>query len=1268
MNAPDTRAVSEALERALKEVTLDDKYALERGRAFMSGTQALVRLPMLQRDRDLRAGLNTAGFVTGYRGSPLGGVDQALWRAKSHLAAHHVVFQPGLNEDLAATSVWGSQQVNLSPQAKYDGVFSMWYGKGPGVDRCGDVFKHANAAGTSRHGGVLVLAGDDHGAKSSTLPHQSDHIFKACGLPVFYPSTVQEYLDLGLHGWAMSRWSGLWVAMKTVTEVVEASASVDIDPDRVQILIPEDFAYPHHDPHGLNIRWPDAPLEQEARLFNYKWYAALAYVRANRLNYTAIDSPNAWFGIVTGGKAYLDTMQALEDLGLDRETCERLGIRVFKCGVVWPLEAQTVREFATGLDEILVVEEKRQIIEYALKEELYNWRDDVRPRIYGKFDEKDGRGGEWAMPQGRWLLPALYELSPALIARAIAARLLHPGEMRERLAARFGRSASDFDVLPADIRARIESRMAVIDAKESALAQSHVTVARTPTFCSGCPHNTSTHVPEGSRAVAGIGCHYMATWMPERRTETFTQMGGEGVPWIGQAPFTGERHIFANLGDGTYFHSGYLAIRAAIAAGVNITYKVLYNDAVAMTGGQPVDGTLTVPQIVAQVSAEGAKKVVIVTDEPEKYDAVRAQLPAGMSIHHRDHLDWVQRRLRDVPGCTVLIYDQTCASEKRRRRKKIVDGKPGFPDPARRVVINPAVCEGCGDCSVQSSCVSVEPLETEFGRKRQINQSSCNKDYSCLKGFCPSFVTVEGGTLRKGTGRAASGLAGGAADGTPVPDISTLPEPTPVKIAEAGSSHGYGILVTGVGGTGVVTIGQLIGMAAHIEGKGVSVLDMAGLAQKGGAVFSHVQLAETPAQLYATRIATGEADLLIGCDLVVSAGNEALSKMRPGMTRAVINDDVSPTADFIRDPDWQLPGAALRRNILDAAGERDMDFIDANTLAVGLLGDALYANPLLLGYAWQKGWVPLSRAALVRAIELNGVAVDTNKAAFDWGRRCAVDPAALEKLAVPSPRAQVIEFRRPDGAVPGGSALDAMIERRVRELTDYQNAAYAARYRSLVDRVRGVESALRGRAEGAAAGDSGIAVDGATSDTATAKPVEFALTQAVARYYFKLLAYKDEYEVARLHGSAEFRDAIGSRFEGDYSLRYHLAPPLLARMDHRTGRPRKMRFGPWMRHGFSLLAKLKFLRGTALDPFGRTEERRGERALIGEYERQVDEILARLTLANRPLAVELASVPEHIRGFGPVKQRHLADARLRWDGLRAQFRGEAVPGSDVKVA
>lgn len=1225
MNAPLTPAVSEALRRALEDVTLDDKYSLETGRAFMSGTQALVRLPMLQRERDRAAGLNTAGFISGYRGSPLGGVDQALWKAKEHLARHKIVFQPGLNEDLAATAVWGSQQVNLSPKANVDGVFALWYGKGPGVDRSGDVFKHANAAGSSRHGGAIILAGDDHGAKSSTLPHQSDHIFKACGLPVFYPSSVQEYLDLGVHAWAMSRYSGLWMAMKTVTEVVEASASVDVSPDRVQIVIPQDFELP---PDGLNIRWPDSPLEQEARLLDYKFYAALAYVRANKLNRTVIESSNAWFGIVTGGKAYLDTRQALEDLGLDEAACERIGVRLFKCDVVWPLEAQTISDFARGLGEVLVVEEKRQIMEYALKEELYNWPDAERPNIYGKFDEKDGRGGEWAMPMGKWLLPAHAELSPALIAKAIAARLLDPGKFGSRFE------------LDAQTRASIESRLTIIENKERALAQPRAAAQRVPTFCSGCPHNTSTHVPEGSRALAGIGCHYMATWMPERRTETFTQMGGEGVPWIGQSPFTDEKHIFTNLGDGTYFHSGLLAIRASIAAATNITYKILYNDAVAMTGGQPIDGTLTVPRIVAQVTAEGAKLVLIVTDEPEKFrNPASHGLPVGIRVHHRDELDVIQRELREIAGCTVLIYDQTCASEKRRRRKRIVDGKPGFPDPAKRVVINELVCEGCGDCSVQSSCVSIEPLETEFGRKRKINQSSCNKDFSCLKGFCPSFVTVEGGSLKKSAAKAQTqtGASSSADDNWPA-----LPEPQQVSIESSGNRT-YGIMVTGVGGTGVVTVGQILGMAGHLEGKGVSVLDMAGLAQKGGAVFSHVQIAYKHDELHSTRIATGEADLLLGGDLVVSSGNEALSKMRPNVTRAVVNTEISPTSDFLRDPDWALPADELRQNITEAAGAVDIDFLDLSGLANHLLGDSLYANPMLIGYAWQKGWIPLNRLAIERAFELNGVAVKNNQQAFLWGRRLAHDQARVQKMAQP---AQVIEFRQPVGKDRNEADLQAMIDLRADFLTGYQSKRYAKRYRAVVERFRQVEADRIGLQE------SGL-----------------RLSVAVAKSLFKLMAYKDEYEVARLHTDAAFRARIAEQFEGDYTLKFHLAPPVISKEDPNSGRPKKREFGRWMLGAMGLLRKGKFLRGTVLDPFGKTEERRQERASITEFEKVVDEIIQHLKPDNFDAALALAEVPMTIRGYGPVKEKNLASARLVHAGLVAQLRGhELKPVAMIRPA
>ncbi|MBR8187111.1 indolepyruvate ferredoxin oxidoreductase family protein [Burkholderia ambifaria] len=1196
MNAPLDADQRASLEAALKSVTLDDKYTLERGRAYMSGIQALVRLPMLQQERDRAAGLNTAGFISGYRGSPLGGLDLSLWKAKQHLAAHQIVFQPGLNEDLAATAVWGSQQVNLYPGAKYDGVFGMWYGKGPGVDRTGDVFKHANSAGSSPHGGVLVLAGDDHAAKSSTLAHQSEHIFKACGLPVLFPSNVQEYLDFGLHGWAMSRYSGLWVALKCVTDVVESSASVDIDPHRTEIVLPTDFILPEG---GLNIRWPDPPLVQEARLLDYKWYAALAYVRANKLDRIEIDSPTARFGIMTGGKAYLDVRQALSDLGLDDETCARIGIRLYKVGCVWPLEAQGAQAFARGLDEILVVEEKRQILEYAIKEELYNWPDAQRPRVFGKFDEKDGAGGEWSVPMGNWLLPAHYELSPAIIAKAIATRL------------------EKFE-LPSDVRARIAARLAVINAKEMALAKPHVQTERKPWFCSGCPHNTSTNVPEGSRAIAGIGCHYMTVWM-DRSTSTFSQMGGEGVPWIGQAPFTDEKHVFANLGDGTYFHSGLLAVRAAISSKANITYKILYNDAVAMTGGQPVDGVLTVPQITHQLASEGAKKIVIVTDEPEKYDDQKALLAPGVTIHHRDQLDDVQRELREIAGTTILIYDQTCATEKRRRRKRGT-----YPDPAKRVVINDAVCEGCGDCSVQSNCLSVEPLETEFGTKRQINQSSCNKDFSCLKGFCPSFVTVEGGQLKKPK---AVSVDGGA--------LPPIPEPALPAIDRA-----YGVLVTGVGGTGVVTIGALLGMAAHLENKGVTVLDVTGLAQKGGAVMSHVQISHAPTDIHATRIAMGEADLVIGCDAIVTAGDECTSRMRHDTTRVVVNSAQTPTAEFIKNPNWAFPGVSAENDIRAAAGSA-VDFIDANRFAVALLGDAIYTNPFVLGYAWQKGWLPLTLASLERAIELNAVSVEKNRAAFDWGRRAAHDLASVKQAAAGDARpvqgATVI-------ALHTKKAVDALIAKRVEFLTAYQNAAYASRYAAFVDRVRAAERTL-------ADGDA----------------VQEPLTEAVARNLFKLMAYKDEYEVARLQSDPAFLARLSSQFEGDWKLKFHLAPPLFAKTDAH-GHLVKKAYGPWMMSAFRLLAKAKFLRGTGLDPFGRTEERRTERALIGEYEALIGEVLGKLNAANRPLALELAALPDGIRGYGHVKENNLRAVRQKWNTLLAQWRSPTAGQTSQQVA
>ncbi|MCP5420340.1 MAG: indolepyruvate ferredoxin oxidoreductase family protein [Gammaproteobacteria bacterium] len=1169
--------------------SLDDKYTLEQGRVYLSGIQALVRLPMLQRQRDLAAGLNTAGFISGYRGSPLGGLDKTLWQARNHLDEHHIRFQPGVNEDLAATAVWGSQQVNLYPGAKYDGVFALWYGKGPGVDRSGDVFRHANAAGTSPHGGVLVVAGDDHAAKSSSLPHQTDHVFKGVMMPVLVPCGVQEYLDYGLHGWALSRYSGCWVAFKAIADTVESSASVEVSPQRVSIVLPEDFTLP---PGGLNIRWPDPPLVQEERLLHYKLYAALAYCRANRLNRIMLDSPRPRLGIITSGKSYLDVRQALDDLGIDEKQAAEIGIRVYKVGMVWPLEAVGVRQFAEGVEEILVVEEKRQLLEYQIKEELYNWREDVRPRVIGKFDEK----GEWALPHGDWLLPAASDLTPAMIARAIAGRI-----------ARFHTSE------------RIQSRLAFLEAKEQALAQPHASLLRVPHYCPGCPHNTSTRVPEGSRALAGIGCHYMATWLSPATTQTFSQMGGEGVPWIGQAPFTETPHVFANLGDGTYFHSGLLAIRAAVAANVPITYKILYNDAVAMTGGQPVDGPLTVPQITRQLEAEGVERIVVVTDEPNKYRE-NAGFAPGVAIHPRERLDSVQRELREYPAVSALVYDQTCAAEKRRRRKRGL-----FPDPAKRVLINDRVCEGCGDCSTQSNCLSVAPLETELGRKRRIDQSSCNKDYSCLDGLCPSFVTVEGGRLRKGQ----------ALDVTEQ-DFPELPDPELPALDTP-----YGILVTGVGGAGVVTIGALLGMAAHLEGKGVTALDMMGLAQKGGAVWSHIRFAARPEQLYAARIAAGEANAVIGCDIVVTANNETLAKMQQGLTRAVVNSSQAITSEFVRTfaaqassgdvnrfRDPQFPERALEEVIQTAVGEGQADFLDAGRLATALLGDSIATNLFMLGFAYQKGLVPVSEAALLQAIELNEVAIEANRRSFLWGRRAAHDRAAVERLVAPA--------TQPSDSQRQSKTLDELIERRVQWLTAYQNAAYARRYSQRVEQVRQVESRI-------------------------ATVASYPLTEAVARYYYKLLAYKDEYEVARLYSDGAFLEQVKAGFEGDYQLVFHLAPPMLAKPDPRTGRPRKRRFGPWMLKAFRALALFKVLRGTRLDIFGGSPERQRERQLIGEYETLLDEILGGLEAENYPMAIELAALPEQIRGYGVVKQRYIEHTKQRETELLDAFRAKGRP-------
>src|SRR5688572_30518486 len=1014
------------------DYTLEHKYSREKGRIYLSGVQALVRLPLMQRLRDEALGLNTAGFISGYRGSPLGGFDLELWRARKFLENAGVKFTPGLNEDLGATMVWGTQQTNLFPGAKVQGVYGMWYGKGPGVDRTGDVFKHANAAGTSQFGGVLALAADDHACRSSTLPHGSEDEFVSAMMPILNPAGVQDILDMGLVGWAMSRYTGRWVGFKTIAETVESSASVDVDPMATRIVLPEDFEMPEG---GLNIRWPDPPMNQEMRLHKYAVKAAQAFARANRIDRVVIDSPRARLGIVTTGKSYLDVLQALEYLGLDEQACADLGIRVYKVGMTWPLEPVGITNFAKGLEDIVVVEEKRAFIERQMKEYMYNWSGQ-RPSIVGKYDEA-----------GEWILPSTGELTPATIAGVIGRRIqkFHNSE-------------------------HIENVLKWMAEKESELALPRAQFPRVPHYCSGCPHNTSTVVPEGSRALGGIGCHYMVTWM-DRSTDTFTHMGGEGVTWSGQAAFTETQHVFQNLGDGTYFHSGSLAIRQSVATGVNITYKILYNDAVAMTGGQPVDGTLSVPQIAHQVRSEGVQTIVLLSDDIEKWSD-RSLFPSGVEFLDRKELDNAQKRLREVKGTSVLIFDQTCATEKRRRRKR---GK--MVDPQKRVAINSLVCEGCGDCGEKSFCVSVLPKETEFGRKREIDQSGCNKDYSCVKGFCPSFVTVHGGQLRKKKGVNSAELFAAL----PTPALPNLDRP-------------WNILITGVGGTGVVTIGALLGMAGHLEHKGATVLDQTGLAQKGGAVTTHVRIANDPADIHAVRIAAGEADLVLGCDMVVVNDYWALSKIRADRTQVVLNSYEAMPGPFTMRPDMQFPARDIVAAVKTALDGRAPLLVDATALATALLGDSIATNSFMLGYAWQKGLVPLSFDSIDRAIELNGAAVKMNREAFAWGRLAAVDLAAVQQAAGAKSSDQIVEL--PMGDERLSHTLDERIARRVAFLTDYQNGAYAKRYSDLVAKVRAAEAPL-----GSA-----------------------ALTEAVARYAFKLMAYKDEYEVARLYTDTCFKE------------------------------------------------------------------------------------------------------------------------------------------------
>ena len=1127
----------------MRDVTLDDKFTIDEGRIFVTGAQALARLPMLQRDRDRRAGLNTAGFVSGYRGSPLGTYDMALWKAKKHLDAAQIRFQPGLNEDLAATSVWGTQQAGLGGRGAYDGVFGIWYGKGPGVDRSGDVFKHGNLAGTAPHGGVLALFGDDPVAKSSTIPHQSEPALIAAGMPVFDPSSIQEYLEFGLMAFALSRYAGVWTGMKCITDIVEGSASVEVSVEAWPLRLPADFTIP---PEGVHIRHPDWGIDQERRLLQIRLPAAAAFIRANGWNRVTQAAPRRRLGLVAAGKSWADLMGALDELGLDKPTLDALGISIFKPAVTWPLEPQGVTDFARGHETLLVIEEKRPLIEDQIARILYD--QPQRPVLLGKRDNG-----------GRVLVPEEGELSVTLLARLLA-RMLR-------------------DDAPEAIRPRLDRAL------QEAPQQTPVTGPRSPWFCAGCPHNTSTRVPDGSRAFAGIGCHTMALLMPNRRTEGFTQMGGEGAQWIGQAPFSKDAHAFQNLGDGTYCHSGSLAVRAAVAAGVNITYKILFNDAVAMTGGQPSDKPQTPWGITRQMAAEGVAQIVVVTDNVDAYPASTPWAP-GVTIRPREEMDLVQRELRAVTGTTILLYDQTCAAEKRRRRKRGT-----YPDPDKRLFINPAVCEGCGDCGVKSNCVAVRPLETDLGRKREIDQSSCNKDFSCVQGFCPSFVTVEGAALKRPeTAKADRSEALKTL-------LTTLPEPDLPPLGE-----GYNILVTGIGGTGVVTIGALLGMGAHLSGLGCSVLDQTGLAQKNGAVTSHVRIGARPGALHGTRIPAGHVDLVIGCDTLVSAGAEAMRLYAPDRTRAVLNDKVTPLAGFALNPDLKQDQGAMVAALRALLGDRATMGAGGSTLAMALLGDEIYANPFLLGYAWQQGLIPLSRTALERAIELNGVAVAQNLLAFGWGRAAAARPDALAPFLGEAP-----------AVAPAPLTLDALIAHRRAHLTAYQNARLADRYAARVAAVRAMETRLF--------------------------PGQDGLTRAVAHHYAKLLAYKDEYEVARLYTAPEFRAALAATFEAPGKLRFHLAPPILEKRDPVTGEPAKRVFGSGTMLLFRLLSRFKSLRGTAFDPFGRAGDRVLERQLIADYEALLDRLPQLLRSDTLGDCLTLLSLPETIRGYGPVKAR-----------------------------
>ena len=1151
----------------LRSVALDDRYGAQSDAVLLNGNQALVRALVLQRERDRRAGLNTAGYVTGYRGSPLGGLDQALWAAAKPLQAAQVSFDPAVNEDLGATAVWGTQQLAAMGDANVDGVFALWYGKGPGVDRAGDVLKHGNYAGTHPNGGVLVVAGDDHQGKSSTIAHHSQQALAANSIPVLYPADVGEFARFALLGWALSRYSGCWVGFKVVNETAEQAMTCRFDIDAFDVALPDQSVTGPLPPEGIHYRGAYAPAQDEILLRRYRLPRVAAFARANGLDRVAMGESDAPLGIVTAGKCWHEVRLALRTLGLENDR----RVAVWKVGLVWPLEPEGITRFAQGRHELLFVEDKTAFVETQAAAILYN--QPQRPRITGKTD---GAGAA--------LLNSDVGFEPLELALVIAARLQANGLADDAL------------------RARVEALNA---SRRVLLAVSAPTeLRRTPFFCSGCPHNTSTVIPQGSKAMAGIGCHGMALYA-RPNTLLPTQMGGEGAQWIGLRRYTTRQHVFQNLGDGTYYHSGLLAIRAAVASGTNITYKILYNDAVAMTGGQPVDGPISPAQIAHQVRHEGVQTIVLVSDDPARHKA--ADLPQGVRIEHRDRLDAVQRELRDLSGCTVLLYEQTCAAEKRRRRKR---GE--MPDPEKRLFINAAVCEGCGDCSVQSSCVSIEPLETVLGRKRRVNQSSCNKDYSCQKGFCPSFVTVIGGKPRRSV-PAAKSL-----------NFARLPEPAAAALGDGA----YGVMIPGIGGTGVITVGAVLAMAAHLEGKAAATYDMTGLSQKNGAVYSHLQIATEPSRLGANRLGLGDADLVLGMDLVAALGDEAYRTLDPARSRFIGNHRVLPTAMQALSPDAKVDFGLLARKLAEKLGPDRIRHLDASGLASALMGDAVFANFIVVGAALQAGWLPIGAPALQRAVELNGVQVDRNLRAINVGRLWIHDRTALEQACAPA-------------EVPRAQTLDEVIAHRSTLLAAYQNAAYAERYKRLVERVR--------TAERQAGGDGALAL-------------------AVAKGFAKLMAYKDEYEVARLYSDPAFKAHIAAEFEDVRGLRLNLAPPLLSTVDSNSGRAKKREFGPWIFPLLRVLARLRVLRGTPWDLFGRTAERRAERALVDAYERCIEALLPALHNARLPLATAIAEVAEQVRGFGPVKARQMALAEAAWTALDREWAAAPEPAMPQTLA